>query len=307
MSAVLFATIFEIEFTSASAQTLASSRNPAPLFHANVDLVTVTVSVLDRDERTVTGLTRNQFAIFEDKAPQTVRYFSHDDAPLAIAIVVDASASMAKRFEDVRYAAQQLIASSNAEDEFHIVVVGGTPRLARDSSGDSSDQLQQTVALLQPDGETALWDSLMAGLNELRSAAYERKAMVVISDGGDNRSRTTEHELKSVLKEVSVQVYAVALYNPFATLREEKLGPLELDELTSVTGGRVISVRDREGTLRAVTQINRELRDEYVLGYYPKHAVHDGKWHKLRVTLDDRDHAGHLSIITKKAYFQPAD
>lgn len=290
----------------AAAQSLASLRTSVPLFHKNVDLVLVTVSVLDRSERSVTGLTRNEFAVLDDRTPQTVKYFSHEDTPIALAVVLDASASMAKRFEDARHAMEQLIATSNVGDEFHIVVVGDSPRIALDPC-DSLDQFQHWLAFLQPDGQTALWDSMMAALEQLRSSSFTRKAMVVITDGGDNHSRTNERELKSVLKEAGVEMYAVALYDPFATRREERIGPLELDELTSVTGGRVFSVRDRTETLNAASQISRELRDEYVLGYYPTHPSHDGKWHKVRVSLSGGGDSRQFRVIAKKGYFQPAD
>jgi Ca-activated chloride channel family protein len=282
------------------------SQTSAPLFKKSVDLVVVPVSVLDHWDRPVTDLTSKHFIVFEDKVSQTVKYFSHQDTPIALAVVLDASGSMAGRFKDARIAASQLIAASNPDDEFDVVIVGDSPRIVVDR-GDSLDQFQQTLAFVQPDGQTALWDSMMSGIGLLRSAPFERKVMVVITDGGDNHSRATKRELKSVLKEAGVQLYTIALYNPYSRRTEERIAPLELDDLTSVTGGRIVAARDGIETQAVVTQISRELRDQYVLGYYPMHPSHDGRWHKIRVSLSDTRDARRVRVFAKKGYFQPAD
>jgi Ca-activated chloride channel family protein len=148
---------------------------------------------------------------------------------------------------------------------------------------------------------------MMLALKQLRTAPLQRKAMVVISDGGDNHSRITEQELKSKLKEAGVQMYAIGIYDPFAYRKEERLGPFELDELTSASGGRMISVRNRAEILSAVRRISRELRDQYVLGYYPSRPERDGKWHKVKVTLTGISNPRELRVFSRKGYFQPAD
>jgi len=279
---------------------------PALQFRKNVDLVMVTVTVLDRKERSVTGLSSDQFSVLEDKASQAIRYFSNEDEPIALAVVLDSSASMAARFEDVRQAMSEMIDASNVNDEFRIIGVGDTPRVEVDPS-DSLEDFQSALASLQPKGQTALWDTMMLALKKLRNASFQRKAMVVISDGGDNHSRLTEQQLKSRMKEAGVQMYAIGMYDPFASRREERLGPLELDELTSVSGGRMISVRNRAEILGAVRQISRELREQYVLGYYPSRPDRDGKWHKVKVTLTGVSNPRDLRVFARKGYFQPAD
>jgi Ca-activated chloride channel family protein len=284
----------------------AGSQTSAALFKESVDLVLVPVSVLDHSDRPVTDLTSKHFIVFEDKVSQTVKYFSHQDTPVALAVVLDASGSMAGRLQDARIAAAQLIATSNPEDEFDVVIVGDTPRIVVDRS-DSLDQFQQTLAFVEPGGQTALWDSLMTALGLLRSAPFERKVMVVITDGGDNHSRATKRELKSVLKEAGVQLYTIALYNPYSRRTEERIAPLELDDLTSVTGGRIVAARDRLETQAVVTQISREVRDQYVLGYYPMHPSHDGRWHKIRVSLSDTRDPRQVRVFAKKGYIRPAD
>lgn len=294
-------TVHERSNVNMPAHTLAT-----PQFRTSVDLVLLNVSVLDRSHRAVSGLAADEFVISEDKVPQTLTYFSHEDSPVAIAVVLDASASMAGRFDDVRSAMEELLTTSNRADEFHVIAVGDTPRVAL-APADSIDEFQNSLPFLQPDGGTALWDSMMVALAQLRGARFERKALVVVTDGGDNHSRTTEQELRATLKESDVQMYAVALYNPFAQRREERLGPAALDDLASVTGGRIISARDTAEARAAVREISRQIRDQYVLGYYPRRSAHDGRWHKVRVGVSAPLNSNGMRVSSRNAYFIPAD
>jgi len=129
----------------------------------------------------------------------------------------------------------------------------------------------------------------------------------VISDGGDNHSRYTESELRSLLKEADAEVYAIGLFDRYATRIEEKKGPLQLDEVTSVTGGRVFSVHDAAQLSRAVTQISYELRNQYVLGYYPSDRSRDGKWRKLDIRLAGSASQAKLRLYTKKGYYAASE
>ena len=123
---------------------------------------------------------------------------------------------------------------------------------------------------LKSKGYTALWDSMYVAAGDIeKRAQYSKKAMVVISDGGDNRSRYTEKELRKLLEETDVQLYVIGLYNPFSRIPEERLGPVSLDELAKVTGGRMYTAMNREDLVPAVEKINQELRSQYVLGYVP--------------------------------------
>jgi Ca-activated chloride channel family protein len=163
------------------------------------------------------------------------------------------------------------------------------------------------VDALQPDGATALWDGMYLGIKELKKSRYQRKAMVVISDGGDNHSRYSESELRSLLKEADVEVYAIGMFDRYATRPEEKKGPLQLDEVTSVTGGQVFSTHDPAELSRAVTQISRELRNQYVLGYYPSNRSRDGKWRRLKVHLAGSASQASFRLYAKKGYYAPTE
>src|SRR5207245_1986851 len=202
-----------------------------------------------------------------DKSPQVISFLSNEDDPISLVVVLDASASMAVNMEEERKAFVELIDGSNPQDEVGMIVVNDQPRVGFHFD-DSASEIRRAVAALQPGGATALWDGMYLGIEELKKSHHQRKAIVVFSDGGDNHSRHTESELKSVLKETDVEVYAVGMFNRNATRLEERKGPLELDEVTSVTGGRVFCVHGSVDLSRAMTQISRELRDQYVLGSY---------------------------------------
>ncbi len=285
------------------------SGSPAPgqhILRANVDLVLVNVTVVDLAGRVVTGLESTNFAVLDDKNLQVIRYLSNEDEPISLVVVLDASASMASKIQEARKALTELIDESNPQDDFGLIIVGDKPMVAL-HFGDSMSEIQGAVDLLQPESATALWDSMYLGIRELRNSRYRRKAMVVISDGGDNHSRYTESELKSLLEEADVEVYAIGMFDRYATRLEEKKGPLQLDEVTSITGGRVFSVHDSVELSRAVTQISHELRHQYVLGYYPSNRIRDGKWRKLKIRCTKSASPEKLRLYAKKGYYAPAE
>jgi Ca-activated chloride channel family protein len=277
-----------------------------PTLHTNVDMVLVDVTVLDHAGRAVSGLASSSFTLLDDNRLQTVRYLSNADEPLSLVIVLDASASMAPRVEDERKALSQLVSTSNPQDDVSLIVVHDKPQEALRFQ-DSIDKFQEAINAIRADGQTALWDAMYLGLREPKDSRYPRKAMIVISDGGDNHSRYSESELRSLLKEADVQVYAVGLFNRYASRREEKVGPLQLDEVTSLTGGRVISVGNAAELSRAVTQISHELRNQYVLGYYPNHRSSDGGWRKITVQLAGSAAHQKFRLYARRGYYAPSE
>jgi len=275
-------------------------------FRSNVDLVLVNVTVLDHANRTVMGLTPANFSLLEDKHPQTIKYFSSDDQPLSLSIVLDASASMAPRMEQARKAVLDLVRTANPLDDISLVIVGDKPTVAV-SFEDPVDMLPSRVEALPAQGRTALWDAMFLAVTELNHAHYQRRAMVVISDGGDNRSVYTESELKSLLEEADVQVYAVGLFDRFPARNEERRGPRDLDELTSTSGGRLLVANDGDDLMRAVRQINQELRNEYIIGYVPNETAHSGKWRTIKVSISSPERHEKLRLYAKKGYYAAAE
>ena len=271
-----------------------------------MDLVLVDVTVLDQTGRAVTGLEPTDFAVLDDKSPQVVRYLSNVDEPVSLVVVLDTSASMAANIQAIRKAFAELVNTSNPQDDFALIVVRDEPRVAF-YFDESASEMQGEVDALQPEGFTALWDGMYLGVEELEKSRHPRKAMVVISDGGDNHSRYTESQLKSLVKEADVEVYAIGMFDRYATRLEERRGPLQLDEVTSVTGGRLFPVHDSVELSRAVTEISQELRNQYVLGYYPSNRTRDGKWRKLRIRLTGSASQEKFRLYAKKGYYPPAE
>jgi Ca-activated chloride channel family protein len=276
-----------------------------PAFKANVDLVLVNVTVTDSDDRLVSNLRASDFSLLDGKHSQQIRYFSSEDAPISVAVILDTSRSMRNKFDQVGSAAMEFFRCSNPQDEFTVVAFADAPRLVADFTS-SPEEVEAALQPVQAEGFTALWDAIYAGLTQMRKAHYGKKALLVISDGGDNHSRYTQGEIKSVLKEADVEVYAIDIFERYPKTPEEKSGLLALDEVTSVTGGRVFLTHDSNELHRAVRQISDELRTQYVLGYLPGQSARDGKWHKIKIQLNVPK-SRKLRAHAKKGYYGAVD
>ena len=280
--------------------------NPLGLtLKANVDLVLVNVAVANSDDRFVSNLKAGDFSLVDGKHPQQIRYFSSEDAPLSIAIVLDTSRSMRNNFAQARSAAMEFFQYSNPRDEFAVVTFADRPRLLAGFT-DTPGEIEAALQPVEADGFTALWDAVYVALAEMRKAHYGRKALLVISDGGDNQSRYTLGEIKSILKEADVQLFAIDIYERYPKTAEEKSGLLALDEVAGVTGGRVFLTHDAEDIHEAVKQISDELRTQYVLGYSLSPSARDGKWHKIKVSMN-APNSKKLRVYAKKGYYAPVD
>jgi Ca-activated chloride channel homolog len=275
-------------------------------FRSDANLVLVPVTVLDSRERIVNGLRAEDFSISDNRLPQTIKYFSQEDAPVSMTVVLDSSGSMATKMAEERTAALELLKGANPKDEFSLIVFGNEPRVAVPFS-EPSDEVSNVVNSTQPDGYTSLWDAMYLALQQQKNSMYARKAIVVISDGGDNHSRYTEDEIKSVLQEADVQVYAIALSDRFVKTQEERLGPLRLDEITGVTGGRAIRIHDLAEITRAARDISSELRNKYVIGYYPTTHATEGKWRTVKVQLTSLRGQHRLRVHARSGYYGPVD
>jgi len=278
----------------------------SPKLRTDANLVLVPVTVLDSKDRVVIGLQAEDFSISDNRLPQTIRYFWQEDEPVSITIVLDSSGSMATKLAQERAAALELMREANPQDEFSLILFGNEPRVAIPFS-ESADDVSRVVISTQPDGFTSLWDAMYLAVQQQKNSNHARKAVVVISDGGDNHSHYTEDEIKTVLKEADVQVYAIALSEKFTRAPEEKLGPLRLDEITAVTGGRAIRIHDPMEGEQAARDISLELRNKYVIGYYPSACPHDGKWRNVKVRLTGSSEKHDLHLIARRGYYGPAD
>jgi Ca-activated chloride channel family protein len=261
----------------------------------DVHLVLVPVSVTDGRQRFVTGLTRDNFEVFEGKKAQTIQNFSSEDVPVSIGIILDTSGSMRDKWDRLRDAVNQFCDAANPEDEFFMVQFADEPRLTNDFTMSSEDLVRELI-FAQPKGRTSLLDAIRMGLIKMKQAKYGKRALLIISDGGDNHSRYSERDIRSMAKEADVMIYSIGLFDRHMPTPEEVRGPSLLSEIAEPTGGQAFTL-DTPNEMPAVARhIGMELRNQYVLGYRPQLAPHDGKWHKISVRLR----------LPKKFYFLQA-
>jgi len=273
----------------------------------NVNMVMVGVTVTDPYDRIVTGLEKNNFEIFDEKVPQEIESFSTEDAPISVGMIFDASGSMSDKIEKSKEAALQFFKTSNPEDEFMLIQFNERPDLIS-SFTSKFEKLQDRLLFVKSGGRTALLDAIYLGLNEMKKARSSRKALLVISDGGDNHSRYTESEIKRAVRESDTQIYAVAVLEPLASRNrtpEEAAGPSLLSDLATVSGGRMFSVEDASELPDIAEKISIELRNEYVIGYKPSNLVRDGRWRRIKVKLDAPRGLPPLQVYARTGYYAP--
>jgi Ca-activated chloride channel family protein len=275
-------------------------------FRARVDLVLVPVTITDPMNRLVTGLEKDNFQVFENKQRQEIRHFSSEDAPISLGVIFDVSGSMSNKIDRSKEAVIEFFKTANPQDEFFVVSFSDEPELLSDFTS-SVEDIQSRLVLAAPKGRTALLDAIYLAVAKMRTAKYDRKALLIISDGGDNHSRYTEGEINSLIKEADLQIYAVGLFDQVPRTEEERVGPALLAEITDVTGGRTFTINNPNELPDIATKIGIELRNQYVLGYRPTKPVHDGKWHKIKVKLVPPKGLPPLHVFAKTGYYAPSE
>lgn len=254
------------------------------VIHADSLLVLVPVSVTDGMQRFVTGLRPDNFEVFEGAKPQTIQHFSSEDVPVSLGIILDISGSMNDKVDRVRDAVNQFCEVSNPQDEFFMITFADEPRLAVDFTSNPNEVTKELPFTL-PKGRTSLLDAIHMGLHKMKSARYGRKALLIISDGGDNHSRHSERDIKGMAKESDVMIYSIGIFDRSVPTVEELRGPDLLSEIAEPTGGRAFTVDNPNMMPSVARHIGMELRTQYVLAYRPKDPPRNGRWRKIRVKL----------------------
>jgi Ca-activated chloride channel homolog len=274
----------------------------------DVELALVNVTVTDPYNRLVTGLELDNFRVFEDNIEQEVVTFSSEDVPISIGVVFDFSGSMANKVEKARQAAVQFFKTANPQDEFFLVSFNERAELTS-SFTNSVEDLQSRLMLTAPRGRTALLDAIYLGLSQMRGAHNAKRALLILSDGGDNHSRYNESDIKRLVKEADTQLYAIGIFDPLGYRNrtpEELNGPSLLGEVTEMTGGRVFAVERLEDLPDIASKIGMELRNQYVLGYRPSNKVHDARWRKIKIKLRAPRGLPPLNVYSKTGYYAPS-
>src|ERR1700752_1639188 len=277
---------------------------PGERFRVNVNLVLIPLTVTDPMDRLVTGLEKGNFYIYEDNKPEAIKSFSSEDAPVSIGVIFDMSGSMANKILRARDSILEFMKTSNPQDEFFVIGFNDRPELIEDFTS-STEQIEERLGNPKAGHRTALLDAIYFGLDKMKQAKYARKALLVVSDGGDNRSRYTESEVRSVVRESGVQIYSIGIFDAEAPTTEERLGPILLNDISDETGGRLFKVDDVSEMGDVAAKISAELRNEYVLGYAPTNAKHDGKWRKVKVKLSPPVGLPPLTVHARNGYYAP--
>lgn len=272
----------------------------------DVNVVLVNTTVTDPYNRLVTGLEKDNFRIFEDGAEQEVAYFSSEDVPTSIGVIFDMSGSMSDKVAKAREAAVEFFKTANPQDEFSLVTFNDRAELASRFTS-SVDDLQNRMLFTSARGRTALLDAIYLGLSQMRGAHNAKRALLIISDGGDNHSRYNESDIRNFVKESDVQIYAMGVFNSAGSrpTPEEVEGPSLLAELCDMTGGRVFPVDSLDALPDIATKIAMELRNQYVLGYHPSNKTKDGKWRKIKVRIRPPRGLPPLNVYARTGYFAP--
>jgi Ca-activated chloride channel family protein len=282
-----------------------ATSSPGSQIRVDVNLVLVPVTVTDPMNRLVTGLEKENFQVFDNNNLQTIKSFATEDAPLSIGIVFDLSGSMQSKFIRARKALTEFLRTCNPQDEFFVVGFNDRPAIVVDYTSDVED-VEARMVMLRPENRTALIDAMYLGVNHLKQARYDRRALLVISDGGDNRSRYTQGELTRAVRETEVQIYSIGIFDTYAPTEEEQNGPILLHDLSEATGGRLFKVLDVQDLTDIAQRISEELRNEYIIGYTPLDRRRDGTWRKLKVRLLPPPGLPILDVHSREGYYAPS-
>ncbi len=281
---------------------------PATGLHMDVDLALINVTVTDPYNRLVTGLDPDNFRVYEDNIEQEVVTFSSEDVPISIGVIFDFSGSMANKIGKAREAALQFFKTANPQDEFFLVSFNERAELSS-AFTNSIEDLQSRMMLTAPKGRTALLDAIYLGLSQMRGAHNGKRALLILSDGGDNHSRYNESDIKRLVKEADTQLYAIGIFDPLGYRNrtpEELNGPSLLGEVTEMTGGRVFAVENLNELPDIASKIGMELRNQYVLGYRPSNKAHDARWRKIKIKLRAPRGLPPLNVYSKTGYYAPS-
>jgi Ca-activated chloride channel homolog len=282
-----------------------------PIAELRVDsaLVEVPAHVTREDGTALTNLAPEDFHVFEDGVEQRITHFTRDDAPLSVGLLFDSSGSMHDKMQKSLQATAAFFKTANAQDEFFLVEFSERPKLTVPFTTDPG-QIYKRILRMRPFGRTSLLDAIHLALQQMKNARNSRKAIVIVSDGGDNRSRYTAREIKNGMLESDVQLYAMGIFDSSGKESkklpaEEKNGPRLLDDLAEQSGGRHYPVSDLDDLASISEDISRDLREEYVIGYSPSNGSRDGKYRQIKLQVA-APQAPKVRTYYRRGYYAPA-
>ena len=278
----------------------------------DVELVLINATVTDSQNRYVQGLKAEHFQIHEDKIEQKIEYFSTEDQPVSVGIILDASGSMKESISAARDAAVTFLKVGGPEDEYFLVEFSSRAVVSEEFTTDIS-KLQSKIVFIPAKGMTALFDAVYLGLSKVRDGANPKKALLLISDGADNRSRYTFGNIKDYAREQTAQIFAIGLRGSGSGRRGLYEGlPGQsasgtLGELAELTGGQIFRTSSNEDLEDICNKIAVELKNQYLIGYRSTNSNRDGKWRKVTLKVNSPPGIPRLYVRNKNGYFGPGD
>lgn len=279
-----------------------------PRIVVDTTLVVIPVTVTDPSSRFVLGLEKENFTLLEDNVLQKIVHFSGEDAPLSVGLLIDTSGSMGLKMDTSHRAVTEFLKTMNAQDEAFLIQFSDKAQVLQSFTGDMR-LIENKLNALQSGGLTALLDSIELGVREMKKAKNPRKALVVVSDGGDNASRYTANDIKDIVREADTQIFAFGVFDPviFPGLSAEEVsGPKLLAQISDQTGGRAFGASQFSQLPGIAEKIAIELRNQYVLGYYPLNGERDGKYRHVEIRLHPPAGLPALKARWRLGYYAPA-
>ena len=271
-----------------------------------IDLVLLDVTVHDKRGRPVTTLDQKDFKVYEDKLEQPISYFSQEESPVTWGLVLDRSGSMAGMIKEVYEAALHVIDGGTNEDEVFIMTFSDRPEMVSELTSDPRT-LQNSIFGLSAHGSTALYDAVDSALDHIKRGRHRKKALVVITDGADNRSRLTFGRVMNRVKESDVLIYNVGMNVAAGEFAKGRAERGRLEQLAEITGGYAYFPTDIKKCREAMANIAREISEHYTIGYYPTNRSHDGRWRKSRVVVADSNQRNTQYFArSRTGYYAPA-
>jgi Ca-activated chloride channel family protein len=272
--------------------------NPSELragaIRADVNLVLIPVLVTDPYDRPVSGLSRENFRLYEGLTEQKITQFYSDETPVSIGVLFDASHSMRTRIDPSRQGVSEFLHLCGPGDEFFLLKFSDRPEPVRGFTT-RTDEIEDGVDSIRTGGWTSLFDAIYMGIDKMKHATQARRVLLVLSDGGDNNSRYTESEIKERVKEADVRIFSVSIGG----------GSSALEKLSEESGGRALKVKSADELPELASRLSAEIHSEYVLGYSPSDTQRDGKYRRVKVELAPQNGNARLRTSWKRGYYSP--
>lgn len=281
---------------------------PVKPLKVNVSVVLVPVVVADAMNHPIMGLEKQNFVLSDNGEQEEIQYFSAEDAPISVGLLVDVSKSMTDKIDAEREAVSEFFKNANQQDDYFVVAFSSHPQVLTDVT-QSIGTIETKLGSVVPNGSTAMLDAIATAMTRLRTAKYKRRALLIISDGGDNNSHHKYREIKSMVRDSDVEVYAIGLFDTtFFKTYEEFMGKKWLSEITDATGGRTVTVDNVSKMGEAAAAVSTEMRSQYVLGYRPSNSLTDGKRRQIKVRVINPSSSDvQLQAYYKRGYVIPKD